>query len=114
MLEAIRIRLTHFCCVWWAAPTTHNKNALQLEGLRKSSRKFLLEKETLLPVFKTVRDHLVFTSKRIIGANVQELSGKKVDYTSIPYSKIQTVSVESSDTLDRDCQLEIYSCCQFA
>ncbi|HNM20621.1 MAG TPA: PH domain-containing protein, partial [Nitrospira sp.] len=29
-------------------------------------------------------------------------------YTSIPYSKIQTFSVETSGVLDRDCELEIY------
>ena len=69
---------------------------------------FLLEDETVLAVFKTIRDQLVFTSKRIIAANVQGLTGKKVDYTSIPYSKIQTFSVESSGTLERDCEIEIY------
>ena len=70
--------------------------------------RFLVEEETVLAAFKTVRDQLVFTNKRIIAANVQGLTGKKVDYTSIPYSKIQTFSVETSGVLDRDCELEIY------
>src|SRR6185295_9032733 len=70
--------------------------------------KFLIEEESVLSAFKTVRDQLVFTNKRIIAANVQGLTGKKVDYTSIPYSKIQTFSVETSGVLDRDCELEIY------
>lgn len=69
---------------------------------------FLIEGETVLSVFKTVRDQLVFTNKRVIAANVQGIRGKKVDYTSIPYSKIQTFSVETAGTLDRDCELEIY------
>ena len=77
------------------------------EQMLATINKFLLEEETVLSVFKTVRDQLVFTSKRIIAANVQGMSGKKVDYTSIPYSKIQTFSVETSGTLDRDCELEI-------
>jgi hypothetical protein len=34
--------------------------------------------------------------------------GKKIDYTSIPYSKIQTFSVETAGVLDRDCELEVY------
>lgn len=70
--------------------------------------KFLIDEETVLSAFRTVRDQLVFTNKRIIAANVQGLTGKKTDYTSIPYSKIQTFSVETSGVLDRDCELEIY------
>lgn len=69
---------------------------------------FLIDGEEVLRVFKTVRDQLVFTNKRIIAANVQGLTGKKVDYTSIPYSKIQTFSIETAGTLDLDCELEIY------
>jgi hypothetical protein len=69
---------------------------------------FLIEGEMVMAVFTTVRDQLVFTNKRIIAANVQGLTGKKVDYTSIPYSKIQTFSVETSGVLDNDCELEIY------
>jgi len=69
---------------------------------------FLIEGESVLSCFKTVRDQLVFTNKRIIAANVQGITGKKVDYTSIPYSKIQTFSVETAGTLDLDCEIEIY------
>ncbi len=71
-------------------------------------RKFLIPGEEILAVFKTIRDQVVFTNKRIIAANVQGMMGAKVDYTSIPYSKIQTFSVETSGVLDRDCELEIY------
>lgn len=69
---------------------------------------FLIDDERVLKVFQSVRDQVVFTNKRIIAANVQGLTGKKVDYTSIPYSKIQTFSVETAGTLDLDCELEIY------
>lgn len=71
-------------------------------------KRFLIEGEEVLSVFRTVRDQLVFTNKRIIAANVQGLTGKKTDYTSIPYSKVQTFSVETAGVLDRDCELEIY------
>ncbi len=81
---------------------------IPVDQMLETISQFLLEEETVFSVFKTVRDQLVFTSKRIIAANVQGLTGKKVDYTSIPYSKIQTFSVETSGTLDRDCELEIY------
>ena len=69
---------------------------------------FLLEDESIFGVFQAVRDQLVFTNKRIIAANVQGMTGKKVDYTSIPYSKIQTFSIETAGTFDRDCELQLY------
>jgi len=71
-------------------------------------RSFLIDGENVLAVFKTIRDQVVFTNKRIIAANVQGLTGKKVDYTSIPYSKIQTFSVETAGTLDLDCEIDVY------
>ena len=70
--------------------------------------KFLIDGENVLSLFQSVRDQLVFTNKRVIAANVQGFTGKKVDYTSIPYSKIQTYSVETAGVLDLECELEIY------
>jgi hypothetical protein len=83
-------------------------NPIPIDRVLEPIHKFLIEEESVLSAFQTVRDQLVFTNKRIIAANVQGFTGKKVDYTSIPYSKIQTFSVETSGVLDRDCELEIY------
>lgn len=77
-------------------------------GARPDFQKFLIEGETIVAAFKTVRDQLVFTTKRVIAANVQGITGSKVDYTSLPYSKIQAFSVETSGALDRDCEIEFY------
>ncbi len=55
-----------------------------------------------------MRDRVVFTNKRIISCNVQGMTGKKIDYTSIPYSKIQCYSVETSGMLDLDAELEVW------
>jgi hypothetical protein len=79
-----------------------------IEQMLDPINKFLIEEENILSVFKTVRDQLVFTNKRVIAANVQGFTGKKIDYTSIPYSKIQTFSVETAGVMDRDCELELY------
>ena len=67
----------------------------------------MIEGEGIVAAFKTVRDSVVFTNKRIIAVNVQGLIGKKVDYTSLPYSKVQTYSVETAGTFDRDCELDL-------
>lgn len=81
---------------------------IEIAEARPDFHKFLIEGETIFAAFKVIRDQVVFTNKRIIAANVQGLTGSKVDYTSLPYSKIQAFSVETSGTLDLDCELEVY------
>ena len=63
--------------------------------------------EEIIATFKGIRDGVVFTNKRIIAVNVQGLTGKKKDFTSIPYSKIQVFSVETAGVLDLDSELDI-------
>lgn len=81
---------------------------IKLTDIHKSIPKFLIDGEDVFAVFKTVRDQVVFTNKRIIAANVQGLTGSKVDFTSIPFSKIQCFSIETSGTLDLDCEIQVY------
>lgn len=64
--------------------------------------------ETIIQSFRGVRDGIVFTNKRIFAINVQGLTGKKKDITSLPYSKIQAFSVETSGVLDLDSELELW------
>jgi len=68
----------------------------------------LIQGETILGSYKSVRDFVVFTDKRIIAVNVQGITGKKKDYTSMPYAKINVFSVETAGLLDLDSELEIY------
>ena len=69
---------------------------------------FLIEDENVIGAYQSVRDGLVFTNKRIIAINVQGITGKKQDYTSIPYNKISTFSLETAGLLDLDAEMEIY------
>ena len=68
----------------------------------------LIEGEKGFVAFKGMRDYIVFTSKRVIAVNVQGMSGKKKDYTSLPYSKVQAFSVESAGRFDLDAELELW------
>ena len=69
---------------------------------------FLLDDESILGTYQGIRDGVVFTSKRIIAINVPGITGKQKDFTSIPYSKITTFSVETAGVFDLDAELEIY------
>ena len=68
----------------------------------------LIPDETIISTYKGMRDYVTFTTKRIISVNVQGLTGKKKDYTSLPYSKVQAFSVETAGNFDWDSELELY------
>ncbi|MBD5770070.1 PH domain-containing protein [Marinomonas colpomeniae] len=69
---------------------------------------FLLDDESIIDSYKSMRDGVVFTNKRIIAVNVQGITGSKKDFTTLPYKNIVAYSVETSGTLDLDSELEIY------
>ncbi len=68
----------------------------------------LIDGEQVHLCFKGIRDFVVFTDKRLISVNVQGMTGKKRDYTSLPYNKIQAWSVETAGVLDLDSELELW------
>lgn len=55
----------------------------------------LISGEQIEFAFKTIRDQLVFTNKRIISIDVQGLTGKRKSYATMPYSKIQYFSIQT-------------------
>lgn len=64
--------------------------------------------EQVLGSYKTVRDGVVFTNKRVIAINVQGVTGKKVDVTSLPYSRLSAYSCETAGVFDMDSELELW------
>ena len=64
--------------------------------------------EQIIQSFRGIRDGVVFTNKRIFAINVQGITGKKKDFTSLPYSKIQAYSVETAGVLDLDSELDLW------
>lgn len=68
----------------------------------------LIEGESILFSYKTVRDGVVFTNRRIITLNFKGITGTSVDISSLPYSKIQAFSVETTGIGMNDAELEIW------
>lgn len=87
--------------VFKLGPATPDEAMPLIQGL-------LVQGESIFAAFKTVRDFVVFTDKRILAVNVQGLTGKKRDFTSLPYSKIQVWSVETAGTFDLDAELDMW------
>ena len=67
-----------------------------------------VEGETIIGTYQGLRDGVVFTNKRIITINIQGITGKKKDFTSLPYSKIQAYSIETAGHFDLDSELELW------
>lgn len=77
-------------------------------ALNQDIQAMLVDGEHVVQTYKAIRDVVIFTNKRIFAINVQGLTGKKKDYTSLPYSKIQAFSVETAGTLDLDSELDLW------
>ncbi len=89
-----------------------NKSIIKLKPMENSEgenevKDILIPDETVTFAFVSMRDKLIFTDKRIISVNVKGITGKKIDYTSIPYANIQAFSIESAGTIDFDSELDI-------
>lgn len=69
--------------------------------------KMLAENETPLFAVKTIRDVGVFTDKRILIADKQGITGKKIEYCTIPYKSIVAYSIETAGTFDFDAEIKL-------
>lgn len=83
-------------------------NTWDISSAEKELNEMLIEGEAIYLAFKGMRDSVTFTNKRIIALNVQGMTGKKKDYTSLPYSRIQAFSVETAGTFDLDSEMDLW------
>ena len=81
---------------------------IPVQDIHAQIANLLLDGEQVFAAYKAMRDYIVFTSKRIIAVNAQGITGKKKDFTSLPYTKVQAFSVETAGTFDLDAELELW------
>lgn len=75
--------------------------------LSDSLKAFISQNETVSFVVKTIRDMAVFTNKRILIADKQGITGKKVEYYTIPFKSIVTYAVETAGNFDLDSEIKL-------
>ena len=89
-----------------------NGSLFKLKKVDNSAAKdvtpLLVPGENVIGCYKGLRDYVTFTNKRVIAVNVQGVTGKKKDFTTLPYSKIQAFSVETAGVFDLDSELELH------
>jgi hypothetical protein len=64
--------------------------------------------EQVHAAYQLVRDALLFTDRRLILVDKQGVTGRKVEYHSVPYRSITHFSVETAGTFDLDAELKIW------
>lgn len=85
-----------------------NASEVSLEDVQEELSPILGDNERVERAFKLIRDMYVFTTGRLIMIDKQGLTGKKVEYMSIPYKSITTFSVESAGHFDMDSELTLW------
>ncbi|MEM9465495.1 MAG: PH domain-containing protein [Actinomycetota bacterium] len=68
----------------------------------------LIEGEHVEIAFRIIRDQIIFTNRRLITADKQGVTGKKVSYRSVPYDRITQFAKESAGVMDLDAELKLW------
>jgi len=69
----------------------------------------LIDGEEPQIAYKTIRDVAVVTNKRLIIADKQGITGKKVEIYTIPFKSINMYSTENAGMLDFNAELELWT-----
>ncbi|NKF08567.1 PH domain-containing protein [Clostridium gasigenes] len=85
-----------------------NASEANLEKVTQDYGKLLGSNEQIEKAYKLIRDMIIFTNKRLIVIDKQGLTGKKVEYHSVPYRAITNFKVETAGHFDLDAELKIF------
>lgn len=67
------------------------------------------DQEEVLLSYKSVRDRLIVTSKKLLIIDIQGVVGRKKEYMVLPFSKLTGFSCESAGTFDLDAELKVWA-----
>lgn len=85
-----------------------NASEVNIQEVQKDYANILAPAESIEKAYKLIRDMFVFTNKRLILVDKQGITGKKVEYHSIPYKSITHFSIETAGSFDLDAELKIW------
>jgi hypothetical protein len=75
----------------------------------RSDPELLLDEEKVLRAFQCGRDVDVYTTRRMIQIDTKGLTGKRVNYKSIPFKEIRGFEFETAGHMDRDAEIYLYT-----
>lgn len=85
-----------------------NASEVNIEEVQKEYTNVLASAENIEKAYKLLRDMFIFTNKRLILVDKQGITGKKIEYHSIPYKSITHFSIETAGNFDLDAELKIW------
>ena len=85
-----------------------NASESDAQSLQQELTRLLGANEQIQKAYAIFRDQLIFTNKRLILANKQGVTGKKVEYLSIPYRSVERFSMETTGHFDLESELKIW------
>ncbi|WP_042461150.1 PH domain-containing protein [Neobacillus dielmonensis] len=85
-----------------------NASEINVAEIEKEYAKILAPNERIEKAYKLIRDLFIFSNKRLILVDKQGVTGKKVEYHSIPYKSITHFSIETAGNFDLDAELKIW------
>ncbi|QUG40157.1 PH domain-containing protein [Psychrobacillus sp. INOP01] len=85
-----------------------NASEIENDKVESELKDLLAPSEKVEHAYKLIRDLIVFTDKRLLLIDKQGMTGKKVEYHSIPYKSVVHFSIETAGTFDLDAELKIW------
>ncbi len=74
---------------------TFNLKKIDNSDINKNAAAILIDGEILVGVYKTIRDQVVFTNKRIITVDIKGITGKQQELFTMPYANIQYFGIQT-------------------
>ncbi len=85
-----------------------NASEANIDEIQEEFSAVLSPSEQVEKAYRLVRDLFIFTNKRLILVDKQGITGKKVEYHSIPYKNITHFSIETAGSFDLEAELKIW------
>ena len=85
-----------------------NASKIDNAKIQQEFAQVLAPGERVEHAYQLIRDMFVFTDKRLVFVNKQGLTGSKLEYMSIPYSRITRFSIETAGHFDLEAELRIW------
>jgi hypothetical protein len=85
-----------------------NAHTVDPVAAQEDYARLLGQDERVHAAYLLIRDTILFTDRRLILVDKQGITGKKVEYHSIPYKSITHFAVETAGTFDLDAELKIW------
>jgi hypothetical protein len=85
-----------------------NSGSTETKKLHADFGQLLTDGEIIEAGFVVQRDSFLFTNRRLILVETQGISGRQLEYLSIPYGRIMKFSVQTGSSFDLDAELKLW------